>query len=78
MNDRYRDDRPDTASWTHEEKHRAMKATEAHEQSVSFWRTLKRVMSIIASVLTFWILLKQWAGQSWSDLVALLGGRFPK
>ena len=78
MNDRNRDDRPDTASWTHDEKQRAMRAAEAHEQSVMFWRTLKRVMAIITSVLTFWILLKQWAGQSWSDLVALFGGRLPK
>jgi len=78
MSGRNDDDRSDTVSWTHDEKQRAMEATEAHEQAVMFWRMLKRIMAIVTSVLTFWILLKQWAGQSWSDLVALFGGRLPK
>lgn len=72
------DDDSRVASWTRGEKKRAMKATEAHERSMIFHAMLKRVMTTIGSVIAFWLVVKQFAGQSWSDLIALLGGRLPK
>ena len=74
----YHDPDDETVSWTRANYERAMRVIESHEKSVLFYATLKRVMATIGSVLAFWIVVKQFAGQSWSDLIALLGGRLPK